>query len=287
MKNHERTRRDLSGGFTLIELLVVIAIIALLIGILLPALGKARDASRTILCQANVRQQVTSLIAYANDFKTRFPPNNNATREYWFDVQRLGMYLPQMDNRDDPGGGANLTVGGGVMRCPNHPSAGRSYTMNYWASSQIDTGRPPGGTLGRSFDAATDFSSKMLLIAEGWGLSSGTSGGTNWFTNSAVGPQGLPGERFGGGAGVSDFPGDALGRTRAPEMDSSGTPRSYIPYYRHPKRLKDTFEMRGSANFGFVDGHVDGKQPQKLFDNGTGKSTYDTLWSVNDQQIEQ
>lgn len=64
-----KTRHTARGGFTLIELLVVIAIIALLIGILLPALGKARRSGRTQVCLSNMRQMGTALHAYAADFK--------------------------------------------------------------------------------------------------------------------------------------------------------------------------------------------------------------------------
>ncbi|GEM_PF-158362 len=61
-------------GFTLIELLVVIAIIALLIGIMLPALGQARAAGRSVVCLSNTRSIATAMSMYAqDDTREHFP----------------------------------------------------------------------------------------------------------------------------------------------------------------------------------------------------------------------
>src|SRR5436190_19885766 len=66
-------RKNVRGGFTLVELLVVIGIIALLIGILMPALSKARESANTIKCAANLRSVGQGLAIYIAGNKGTLP----------------------------------------------------------------------------------------------------------------------------------------------------------------------------------------------------------------------
>ncbi len=314
------TRRN--PAFTLIELLVVIAIIALLIGILLPALGSARESARDSLCRSNMKQLTLAAITYSTDFRDQFPtilagsvvidPTNDKRNMLWYDVNRIGQYLPQQDFSNLAANNVeNQTVGGGVVTCPNHPQAGRSFTMNYWASSAAEyvpdfstgtlklfkpgehAGNPGTYRNGRAFDNAVSESYRMILFSEAWGLWRGQieslSGDDRYFTNGSIGSHELPGRRFGAGEGMPT-PNWNIGNwqagSRPPEFESVGTPTSYIPFYRHPRRLNDTYGLEGRANTGFVDGHVEGLSAPTLINTETEQSSYEALWSPLDRRQE-
>ena len=76
-------RKMKKKGFTLVELLVVIAIIAMLLAILMPALGKVRQLAQRIMCSTNLSGLGKAMLTYSNDDKYESFPIAGASGSYW------------------------------------------------------------------------------------------------------------------------------------------------------------------------------------------------------------
>lgn len=148
-----RFKRNTSG-FTLIELLVVISIIALLVGILLPALSAARETARGVVCQTHLKNLSTAFVAYATDHDGIWPGwsiYSGVTKK------DTGSWVPYAAMTSvNPGTEEDLTEGAiwpycpdlGVFACPSdafsHLSSGLSYSISHHIYQPPTRNRNPG-----------------------------------------------------------------------------------------------------------------------------------------------
>jgi prepilin-type N-terminal cleavage/methylation domain-containing protein/prepilin-type processing-associated H-X9-DG protein len=138
-------------GFTLIELLVVIGIIALLLGILVPQLGRARALARAVKCGAQMKSVSAGVAVYLTEFNAVYPLS------YWYPNDKLGDYSltdtstdPLGQDPAHPNGYAHwsyylfgYTKDQRAFTCPEFERGGLSRTnpgpnSGYWTAGQTD-----------------------------------------------------------------------------------------------------------------------------------------------------
>ena len=244
-------------AFTLVELLVVISVIALLMGLLIPALAAARSQARSVICKTNLHQLLIANIGYATENDGFYVP---AAQDMYNQMGGLCRWHGKRKTVNDPFNPNQSPLiaylgDGQVKECPGRP---RLEKGNTWAQSFEKGGGGYGYNMtylgsrlwqkGMDWQKSYQMTTKMEEVK--------TPASTLMFADCAMSMQGQLIEY--------SFTEQPFIVSSGTAFDGSGTIKMYTSPSIH-------FRHRGLANIGWVDGHV---SSMKMSQTNTAQNVY-------------
>jgi prepilin-type N-terminal cleavage/methylation domain-containing protein len=224
-------------GFTLIELLVVIAIIAILAGLLLPALASAKEKGKRAACKSNMHQAILAMYMYGGDFQD-WVPSGADNQGDWDSIRVNNITFTNL---------VNYSGNSNILNCPNFNwgtqplyNSNYGYLIGYsYLGNVVSSGWSPASpytwhTPVKLTESGTNY---VLADANRWGGGDGElsvphrangpllKGGATFFTGSTLTP--LTAGGAGGNVGLLD--GSVTWRNMSLMSQRYGS--SYVLYY--------------------------------------------------------